>query len=424
MKNFSKKSALIVTVTVLLGGFFIFGTGCWFGWGDGKEEGKEVVSENIEETPVPSPTEEPESENQTVPTDSPSLLYTYKRRSPELEKVYQTDIYGNNEEEVEIGYQDDDSVKFVSTRDGKYLAKYNENLLEVAPSKELNSFKEVAKTSESDTFISNVSWSLDNKKLIFVVVKLLEPGEAFGAAEKRVYIINRDGTAKRLVKKFKEPQYIVIEGFNTARDEFYWFETGEGAYVENFTVVSLVDGSIKEIKRDIDIEDDFSLNFNSDFSRAYYIKDNKIVEYSLLNNQKRIIYKLSEIGQNQNGNKSSIGSLMISSNDDFLIFTEKMEPDDKNITLSIALPEGKVETVLDDPKYYNIGPSHLSPDGKYLWFTTLCHGCGQNEDEYYVMNLDDKKIHLILKGERGWDKETGQELGQNETLHFISWIPS
>ncbi len=92
MKNFFKKSALIVTVTVLLGGFFIFGTGCWFGWGDGKEEGKEVVSENIEETPVPSPTEEPDVIATVTPT--PSCTPGEKKKGVYTEGVYKSEEFG------------------------------------------------------------------------------------------------------------------------------------------------------------------------------------------------------------------------------------------------------------------------------------------------------------------------------------------
>jgi|GEM_PF-2846423 len=352
------------------------------------------------------------------------ILYAYKQFSPSVTKIYQSTVDGQNKSEVDIHYSEE--IKFLASKNGKYLARWDNNKLEIASTKDL-SFKKIAEISKPNLQLSGVVWSVDGTKLAYIISKDMKPDEPFSTSEKKLYVINRDGSGQKLIRQFLKPYYVILEGFNLLNDELYWFETGEGGFVSNFTVVSLADGSIKEIKKDLDPKLDSFLNFNSDFSKAYYIKGNKIIEYTLANNNKRVLYKLDKVGQDKYGNRSSINNLKLSPKDDLLVFMRRTEPDEKEITLSISLPSGKVDTLLDDARYYNIGPLYWSPEGRYLWFETWCHGCGQetgynNEGEYYIMDMKTKRISLFFKGQKDEYEKTGQGVRINETLNFISWI--
>lgn len=420
-KNSTRNLKIIIGVLVVLlvaaasvAGFYIFGN--------------KNISEKEQLTPVSDQNIVPSTQDNQIIQKSdkaPLIVYAYKQFSTSVTKIYQSDISGQSKSEVNIGYAE--GVRFMATKDGKYLARWDNNKLEIAPAKGLNSFKKIAETLEPNTRLNNVVWSVDGTKLVYIISKDLKPNEPFSPSEKRLYVINRDGSGQKLVKQFQRPDYVALEGFNSPKNELYWFETGEGGFVGNFTVINLADGSVKETKKDLDPGLDFSLNFTSDFSKAYYIKDYKIYEYTLSNNNKRILYELDNVGQDKYGNRSNIDRLKLSPKDNLLVFTRRTEPDDKEITFSIALPSGKVEILLDDAKYYNIGPFTWSPEGKYLWFETWCHGCGQetgynNEGEYYIMDMETKNISLFFKGSKGEYEKTGQGVRINETLNFISWI--
>ena len=405
---------VLLTVTIGVASFYLFGS--------------KNVSDKVEQTQgnnqniLP-----PSSNNQNVQRidKTSSIIYAYKKYSPSEAKIYLSDISGKNKSEINIGYAE--GVRFLTSKDGKYLARWDNNKLETASATGISSFKKIAETSELNSRLSGVVWSIDGTKLVYIISKDLKPDEPFSPSEKILYVINRDGTGQKLVKQFQKLDYIALEGFNSLSNELYWFKTGEGGFVGNFTVVNLADGSIKETKKDLDPELDFSLNFSSDFSKAYYIKDNKIIEYTLSSNNKRTLYDLNNIGQDKYGNRSNIDRLKLSPKDNLLVFSRRIEPDDKEITLSISLPSGKIETLLDDSKYFNIGPFYWSPEGKYLWFETWCHGCGQesgynNEGEYYIMDVDTKNISLFFKGAKGEYEKTGQGVRINETLNFIGWI--
>ena len=386
------------------------------------------------------PTISSEIPSTEIPTISPAsarenlVLFAYKQFSPSVTKTFVSDANGQNKVEIDIGYGDEASVppgkafRFSGTKSGLYLARWNNDKLEVASSDRLISFSKIVEVSAPNERLSNILWSNNGSKIAYIITKDLEPNQPFGATEKRLYLINRDGSGQNLIKQFSEPHYVVLQGLNLSRNELYWFETGPGGFVSNFTSLNLTDGTVKETKKELNPELG-PLIFSFDFSKAYYVNKvgNKIIEYALADNNKRVLYELKEIGQDKYGNKSFIDRLMLSPNGNLLVFTQVNEPSDKEIAYSVALPGGQINVLLDDPSYYNVGPFYWSPDGKYLWFETFCHGCGKesgfdNEGEYYIMDMDTKKLSLFFKGKKGKYEETGEGVRINETLRFLGWL--
>jgi hypothetical protein len=354
-----------------------------------------------------------EEENKT------SIIYAYRHFKDGKTKIFKSDINGNNKVELDINYGD--GVNFTQSKDGKYIIRWDKDKIEVAFVKNLF-FKKIFNVSNNDEMLSSVLISNNNKKIVFFVHKFLKPDEPFSPTEQYIYMMNTDGSEKTLVKQFIEPSVGDLLGVNLEKREFYWFEGGGGGgEFYNFTTLNLQDGSVKEIKKDINLFGN-SLIFSSNFSKAYFIEGNKIFEYSFSDNNKKMLYELSNIGQDEYGNGSFIDRLRISPNEDMLVFVRVTEPDNKEITFSIDLKSWQVNTLLDDSRYYNIAPAHWSPDGNYLWFETFCHGCGDtsgydNGGEYYLMDISTKELKLFFKSSR---TEAGVRF--DEHLNFIGWV--
>jgi flagellar basal body-associated protein FliL len=354
-----------------------------------------------------------------VRNDAASILYVYKQFSPSVTKIYQSDISGQNKIETDITYLE--GSKFQSNKNNNVIARWSDKKLEVADATELD-FGLIVEIVDPQTSINDVIWSADGTKLVVMTLERLESDNIFSDSIKRVYLMNNDGSDRRLVVEFQKPNFVSFQGLNIAENELYWFEqSGGGGFVSNFSVIDLTDGSTKAVKKDLDPELDASMNLSSDFAKAYYIKDNVVVEYTLADDTKKILYELNNDDQDEYGNQSFIRGLRLSPNDDLLVFTRRIEPSNEDVILSIDLPSGDVETFLDDSKYTSIGPAHWSTNGKYLWFETWCNGCNRdsginNDGEYYIMDMETKNMSLFFKG------EIGQEVLLNTYLNFISWI--
>lgn len=349
-----------------------------------------------------------------------SIIYAYSNFKDGSTKVFKSDINGNNKVKLDINYGD--GVRFTQSKDGKYIIKRDMGKIEIALAKDLL-FKKIFEIFDTNHRLASALISNDNKKIIFLVNKLLKPDEQFSPTEKYLYMMNMDGSEKKLVKQFTEPEIGDLLGLNLEKKEFYWFEGGGGGgEFYNFTILNLRDGSVKEIKKDINLFGN-SLIFSSDFNKAYFIEGlNKIIEYNFSSDNKKILYELSNVGRDEYGNGSFIDRLRISPNEDMLVFVRVTEPDNKEITFSIDLKSGQVNTLLDDYRYYNIAPAFWSPDGNYLWFETFCHGCGDasgydNGGEYYLMNMSTKELKLFFKSSR-----EKKNVRFDEHLNLICWV--
>lgn len=361
-------------------------------------------------------------------TNSSSILYIYQNNTPHVSKLYKSDINNQTKEEIDSEYKG--GYTFATSPDGKYLARSNDFKIEVASVEDLKSFKTIAQveTTNNDTRLSDLVWSSDSSKIAYEIVKNAgysnEP-----SLEISLYVIDKDGDNKKLIKQFRQSYGIQLKGFNSLKNEIYWIEFGHGDERGlNFTVVSSMDGSTKEIKKELIFPTRASLNLAPDFSKAYYISDNEIIEYTLANNSKRVIYKLDNTGYDGHNNRSYISSLKLSPDGNLLAFAKTVEPDDKVITLSLNLSNGHIETLLDNPKYYNIEPAHWSPDSRYLWLQTWCHGCGlesgyDNSGEYYILDTKTKNIRLFFKSTQQTKDDLGVErVVNNENINLVGWF--
>lgn len=102
----------------------------------------------------------------------------------------------------------------MTSKDEKYLTRFDDHKLEVASVKDF-SFKRIAGTSESNSWLGGVTWSTDGAKLAYIITKDLEPDEPFGSYENKLYVIDRDGSNQKLIKQFQKPREVSLVGFNS-----------------------------------------------------------------------------------------------------------------------------------------------------------------------------------------------------------------
>lgn len=362
--------------------------------------------------------------------------YSYRQSGKDIEQTLKSDLDGVNKTEVNIGYDYSKGIRFLNSKDGKYLLRYDNRKLDIASSSDL-SFKTLVQVDGKNEVLNyfNVLWSEDNSRIMYVINKNLDPSKLFGGqVQTGIYFINKDGTDKKPVKSSIDPKNVAILGFNLKKNELYWLESnGSFTNPKNFSIVSLTDGSIKDKKTDLNPDAIYSVEHSPDFENLYYIptdaegKD-KIIKYSVKDSSKSTLYQIPHIDSQYTALKSYIGGIMgISPDGQYLVFTEAQTPTDqaffhKEIVNKINLQNNQLD-VLNDVCLKNASDYHFSPDGNYLWYSAQCLSDPDKDSfaiHHYLIDLSTKKSVEIFKDRSG--DHSNPESKSFEAVKFISWI--
>jgi len=427
-----KKLALIVSAVLLIlaGGAFTF-----------------FYLGNKATNQLPPQTSNTETKNTTV-SSSPNIqeaekikqsvvLFNSTKGSPEITTTFISDPDRQNMKELPIYCRDQrsgtslkDSYYCSTSKDGLYLASWNDKKIRISSSKNLSSFETITEIKNSDENIKQLIWSNDDSVLIYKTSKDAGPRDGpYQPTDNKIMLVAREGTRSETLKESRDLN-ISLQGLNLYKNELYWFELGNWEML-NFTIFDLSNKTIKKVDESLAVPGNFA--FSSDFSKIYYISNinetsrgNKIEEYTIDSGTKKVFYENKNIGQDENGNKSFILNLDLSPNDGFLVFSVVNEPDEKVVSYSLKLPDGQIEALADNPPD-NLIPVSFSPDGKYLWLETEYLG---NTDivrnkKYYVMDMETKKIKLFFGPITAPTPATGEQMiipFGKETINFLSWL--
>ena len=359
------------------------------------------------------------------------VLYEYRRFKPETTKVYTAKLDGSGKEIAPVDIDSLYSYKYTYYYDRSFfIQNYLHKELRIIPKTNLGSKATFVSVDGAATYLGSYL-PISDSQIIYVESRGIELGqhEFGGPRETNIYLINTDGTEKKLIHTYTHSQDtgLDLKAFNETTSEVYWTEGGGGGCSGNFTALNIATGELKKVPTSISDEDVCSLVFSRDKMTGYYREGPKtIIAYDFSSNQKRTLYVAPD-GRDSVGNQTYIRGPLLSPDYKWLAYSERLEPSDKEITKLINLGDGKIVTLLDDNRLYNVGPSSWSPDSRYLWLETGCFGCGReqgydNEGEYYILDTATKTISRVFKGESGTYSEGGEGVRINEHLFLLGWI--
>jgi hypothetical protein len=196
------------------------------------------------------------------------------------------------------------SGAWIGSPAGRYVARLSATELSVAPAGDPRMLRPIARPTSTRDVLggtghafpdkTDVLWSPDEAHLFYLQSRIAprRPNvETYGApAETSLYEVRRDGSHVRLVKRFREPKFIELVGFDPHRRIIYWVQTGEGGGVADLTAVSVTDGRMRVVDP---LEPGVgSIELSLLAHRAFYVNaDGRIVEIDLIGEERRVLYE-------------------------------------------------------------------------------------------------------------------------------------
>ena len=266
----------------------------------------------------------------------------------------------------------------VASPDGGWIAALDGKHLRVALSAKPSAYETIASTSGKEMIVSFL-WGDASKHLVYLV----DPDIHSESAMLSLYVVDRYGSGRALIRRFRNPRNVVLERFSEHRGRVLWFETGEGGYFLNLSSVSVSTGSVRVLASNLEplLRNGFAIS--PDLTTLYYVSQQPegrpIKSRNLQTGMTRSLYTAPEGG--------SIDRLLVSPTGGTLLFAEGTNQSDSiETTWTIKSSGGRATRILDDPNHPNAVPRSWSPGGRYVWMDFNCIGCG-HEGEYYLLDI-------------------------------------
>lgn len=379
-------------------------------------------AEQPRSAPVVSPSASPSAS--ASPTPSPGLpsserfLFESTKRPPAAHSIhsfYLSDPLSLRRQRVDfpspLGH-------LVASPDGRHLARFSGRTLWTASADRPARFRRIATArGSSQAMMAQVVWDRDSSMLVYLTWRAVGPADQpFLDFVNEVYTTRFDGSRKHLVRRFSEPNQVVLRAYEAARNRLFWFETGDGGYEGSLTQIDTISGNVVATYPELKTDLYSSFGVTPDLEKAYYGKFDSIGEFSLRTRALKTLYRIPR-GKDPHSDESSILYSIIRPGAATIVFTVRDDESDKEITFQIDSRTRRRSTVFERAGYYNLGVEAVSPSGRYLWLKTLCLGCGQehgydNRGKQYV--FDTKTKQLILAAE--------ESEAEHLTIQLLCWL--
>jgi len=289
----------------------------------------------------------------------------------------------------------------VASPDGSRLAALDGKHLRVASSDRPSAYKTIA-SSTGRSMIVQFVWGDASKRLVYLVDSDIHSDRAVLL----LYVVNRDGDGRTLIRRFTTPRNIVLERFSEHKGRVLWFETGEGGYFLNLSSVNVSNGAVRALAPNLEPLLRYSFAISPDLVTLYYVsfqsEGRAIKSRNTQTGITRLLYTAPH--------GESIHRLLISPSGKTLLFAEGTNlADTRESTWTMKSIGGEPTRILDGSSHPNAVPLSWSPGGRYVWLDFHCSGCG-HEGEYYLLDLWSRTVTLAyFKSE-------------NDSITFVGWI--
>lgn len=256
---------------------------------------------------------------------------------------------------------------WIPSPSGRYMARLTFEDLSIASADTPLGLRRIARATTTNHSLgglaggpdqTHVIWAPDDSRLFYLESregpKPPPNVETHNApAEMSLFEVRRDGSARRLVKRFSTPKFVELIGFDAQEENVYWVRTGPGGGVFDLTAVALADGKARVVDALVPA---WWIRVSPAGDKAYVIESpRRIVEIALPGGRRRIVYQ----GDTQT---MPIQSIEISPDGESIAYEERNEGTTTARVLS--LEDGSSRTLWTDAD--NDRPRLWSPDGRYL----------------------------------------------------------
>ncbi len=338
-------------------------------------------------------------------------------------QTYKSDLVLNNKTPVNIGYKpsksaSENELMYQSTENGKYLLRSTRNMIEIAPSNQIESFTKIFELPNGTGTINSFLISQDESKIVIL----------YEQAGKKIVIQDLMNPQIRItVVPQKGSDSYTIFGYDSKQNKLYW-QRSEGPMTHYTEVVSIgSNGNISNVKSLNDYS--FITEFDSNFQYAYYEGygsekegyKRSIIQHNLQTDQKT---KLAEFPSD-----ISIVDLKLSPIENKLFFIDNAATKNRNTLYVIDILTKKVETFPVDSGLNPNKSNYVSPDGRYLLFqnTLSCRNddCNTDHDgEEILFDIEKKQFYRLYTsiGVKEAFKDDSNSYHDIENLNFIGWL--
>ncbi len=256
---------------------------------------------------------------------------------------------------------------WIPSPSGRFLARLTLEDLSVASADTPLGLRRIARASTTNHSLgglaggpdsTHVIWANDDSRLFYLESREgpkpppnVETHDA--PAEMSLIEVRRDGSARRLVKRFSAPKFVELIGFDAREENLYWVRTGPGGGVFDLTAVAVADGNA----RVVDPLQAWWIRVSPTGDKAYVIESpRRIVEIALPGGRRRIVHQ-------GDAKTMPIQSIEISPDGKSIVYEER----DEGTTTArvLSLENGSARTLWTNARDER-PPGAWSPDGRYL----------------------------------------------------------
>lgn len=346
------------------------------------------------------------------------ILYNYRQNDyktgKSTDRLFKSSIDGTNNTDLQLDYKDSQSNSLIynyqSPKNSNFLIRSHSKRIDVASFEQVDNFKTVVQAESEDELLTKPIFSEDGSKFAYQRRKL---SLVNNQSNTDIYIASIDGSQNKLVKSISSQSGIGIVKLNLRDERIYFLSTKDNNISVDLNFLDLKKGNSETLITGLKISPPSSLTSSTDFSRVFFIEDEKrIVEFDISNKNKKILYE--KLQNDPNAHIIFSPTLMLAQNKGLLYFSQSSSSGTNSY--SINLTDGQLTPLFRNTKYKGSIPLYMSPDERYIWFSSIPQlkpdASGYEIVSYYIYNTKTNQMNLFL----------ADTVKDNESLHFVSWL--
>jgi hypothetical protein len=352
---------------------------------------------------------------------SQSLVYYSFAQTSGGRNVFQADPTDTQRRNLAIGFPD--SYTFLSSPNGQWLIRYNDQKVEQAPSNNPTHFSSLYQLPSAQLRVTSAIFSADSNLLALDITQ----NSQSPADSQQPYYTNQlltipvtSNSAKRtatsIINTDKLFRYKLV-GFPDNKTVWY-MEDREGR-LSNLSQLTILPAQATKVLSVYNSQLT-TMQFTSDMHYAYSLSSTYITQSDLTNQQAHIIYSLdTSCPKTTQSNASTLSGLTISPINQLLLTiafkpcanqprpTQGDTPLPTQRTILLNTLTGQVSQQQDNQPIPSFSQSAWSPDGQHVWLTI-------DQSTHYELDIEQLQVHAIPS----LDRQTITK----EKLYFMAWL--
>lgn len=301
---------------------------------------------------------------------------------------------------------------------GELITRVQRNRIEVATAGAPTSWRLLV-TLKKGEVLTGYAWAGDTRSLAYSVGTLNEgddwPDVKYGY---RVWIVNRDGSNRRLIKTVRTRTPFLI-AYDQRGGSIYMADGGEAPHTGWYQKLSSGSGRLKAVTGMQDHVDRKGLTFSRDSGGAWWAEEDAVYLLNFSRGAKKATWRPATFVKG----KSEIIDMLVAPNQCHATVTVASGPYfNTRTTYLVDLKKGVARELLPQDRFPTQEPKGWSPDSRYLWFEATCdYQCVPRpgaKSEYWILDASTGRLHLFYRSKTF----SGDRAETVDWIRFVAWL--